>query len=128
MSASHAEFSTNVSLTTKAAAKLKELQKARGQLKSSIRFDVKQGFCGAGYEYMMDFASSPQPKDSIFHSEGFEIYVSDSSLSKVCGSVIDFRDSSPNDRLELLMKEGFAIQNPNAKGACPCACDGGFDC
>ena len=128
MSSSHAEFSSSVSLTTKAAEKLKELQKARGQNKSGIRFEVKQGFCGAGYEYMMDFASTPEPKDSVFLSEGFEIYVSDASLSKVNGSVIDFRDFSPNDRLELLMKEGFTIQNPNAKGACPCACDGGFDC
>lgn len=128
MSKSLAASLKDVSLTCKAALKLKELQKATGKDRCGIRFGVKQGFCGQGYEYIMDFAPKPESKDMVFFSEGFEIYVPDTSLSKVCGSVIDFRDSSPNERLELLMKEGFTIQNPNAKAACPCACNGGFDC
>ena len=128
MGKSHTAFSKDVSLTGKAALKLQELQKAKGKDRCGIRFGVKQGFCGQGYEYIMDFAPKPESEDLVFFSEGFEIYVPDTSLSKVCGSVIDFHDSSPNDRLELLMKEGFTIQNPNAKAACPCACNGGFDC
>ncbi len=124
----HAAFSSSISLTCKAALKLKELQKVKEKNQYGIRFGIKQGFCGQGYEYVMDFATQPESKDLVFVSEGFEIYVPDTSLSRVCGSIIDFHESSPNDRLELLMKEGFTIKNPNAKAACPCACNGGFDC
>ncbi len=99
MGTSHATFSTDVSLTCKATSKLKELQKFKENAQCGIRFGIKQGFCGQGYEYVMDFAAKPESKDFVFFSEGFEIYVPDTSLSKVCGSVIDFRESSPNDRL-----------------------------
>lgn len=129
MHAHHHKHSTQpVSLTSKAASKLKELQQSRGKEAWGIRFAEKVGFCGQGYDYVMDFVPKPEAKDLVFRSEGFEIYVPDASLSKLGGSVIDFQDTEPNERLELLMREGFTVQNPNAKGPCPCACNGGFDC
>lgn len=128
MNQTNHQDSTNVTMTKRAALKLKELQKVQGNERNGIRFGVKKGFCGQGFEYVMDFASQPEPEDKIFYSGGIEIYVNELSFSKVCGSVIDFQNGSPNERLELLMREGFTIQNPNAKAACPCACDRGFDC
>ncbi len=124
----HHTHSKEISLTTKAASKLKELQKTKGKQQWGIRFAEKVGFCGHGREYVMDFAPSAEAKDMVFVSEGFEIYVPDASLSLLAGSVIDFQDTVPDDRLEYLMREGFTVENPNAKGACPCACDRGFDC
>lgn len=114
----------DISLTDRAVKKLKELQY------SAIRFATKRGFCGEGFEYVMDFASSPQTNDAIFHSNEFAIYVPVESMERLAGSVIDFDEhhSIRDERLDALQKLGFKVENPNAKGPCPCKCQGGFDC
>jgi iron-sulfur cluster assembly accessory protein len=93
-----------------------------------LRFADKQGFCGSGYEYIIDFASAPQPQDEVFYSHGISIYVPKESMQRLQGSIIEYHGHAHEDeRLSSLEKKGFTVSNPNVKGSCPCACDRGFD-
>lgn len=118
----------SISLTDKAARKLKELHPS--ETAGAIRFATKQGFCGEGYEYVMDFAAKPETNDAIFYSQDFAIFVPEESLKRLTGSVIDFDEHNAlaDDRLDPLQKLGFRVDNPNIKGPCPCKCTRGFDC
>jgi iron-sulfur cluster assembly accessory protein len=117
-----------ISLTDRAADKLKELQQQEKKQQWGLRLAYKQGFCGKGYEYVIDFAIAPHQQDEIFYSHGFEIYVPKENMEKLQGSIIEYQDNASKDeRLSALEKKGFSISNPNIKGPCPCACDRGFD-
>lgn len=116
-----------ISLTKAAAARLKELKKQENILNGGVRFDVEKGFCGEGYDYLMDFVQGPSAEDQVFFSHGLEIYVPQGALEKLFGSEVDYDPHAANGNFENILKKGFLIHNPNAKGACPCACNRGFD-
>lgn len=117
-----------ISLTAQAASKLKELKQNEGNPIWGLRFGDQKGFCGSGYEYVIDFASEPGPQDEVFYSHGIPIYVSKESLQRLQGSTIEFHAHAHEDhRMSPLEKKGFMVSNPNVKGPCPCACDRGYD-
>lgn len=128
MSAANASSIYGVSLTIQAANKLKELKKKEDSQQWGLRFADKQGFCGSGYEYVIDFASGPRPSEVVFYSNGVPIYVPEESMQRLRGSTIEYHGHSHDDqRLSTLEKTGFRVSNPNVKGPCPCACNRGFD-
>ncbi|MGC1879159.1 MAG: iron-sulfur cluster assembly accessory protein [Rhabdochlamydiaceae bacterium] len=128
MSAANTPLVGGISLTTQAANKLKELKQKEDNQQWGLRFADKQGFCGSGYEYMIDFASEPLPQEEVFYSHGIPIYVPKESMQRLQGSTIQYDAHSHKDqRLSALEKIGFSVSNPNVKGDCPCGCDRGFD-
>jgi iron-sulfur cluster assembly protein len=128
MTATSVPHGNGVSLSTQAANKLKELKQKEECQQWGLRFADKQGFCGSGYEYMIDFAFAPEPQDEIFYSHGIAIYVPKESMQRLQGSIIEYHGHAHADeRLGALEKEGFLVSNPNIKGPCPCGCDRGFD-
>ncbi|MFY7842977.1 MAG: HesB/IscA family protein [Rhabdochlamydiaceae bacterium] len=119
---------TGVFITHKAAHKFDELRQKEGKRNWGFRFADQPGFCGAGYEYKMDIAPTPNQEDIVFHSHGIDIFVPRTSLQRLDGSVIDFLDNTEDLRFDDLARVGFTVSsNPNVKGACPCACNKGFD-
>lgn len=116
-----------VSLTNTAAARIRELKKEKNILNGGVRFAVEKGFCGEGYDYLMDFVSEPSAGERVFFSHGLEIYIPADSIEKLLGSSIDYDPNAAQGNFENPLKKGFVIHNPNAKGPCPCACNRGFD-
>ncbi len=114
-----------LSLTTQAASKLKKLLQGRKCEQSGFRFADKQGFCGSGYEHIIDLVAFPEPQDEVFCSQGIPIYIPKESIQRLRGSVID--DVHVDEQLEVLGKQGFSVFNPNIKGPCPCGCNKGFE-
>lgn len=100
----------NISLTDKAANRLQEIIKSKGE-SLSLRVMVRGGGC-SGLEYGMALERNPRPDDNILEAEGVKVVVDPGSLQFLDGSTIDFVDS--------LMGGGFAINNPNAVSACGC--------
>ena len=128
MSTSNAPLTGGVSLTPQAVNKLKELKQKEADLPWGLRFADAQGFCGKGYEYIIDFASEPQAQEEVFYSHGIPIYVPKESMPRLKGSIIEYHAHPHEDqRLSALEKIGFSVSNPNVKGPCPCACNRGFD-
>lgn len=100
----------NISLTDKAANRLKEIIAAKGE-NLALRVMVRPGGC-SGYEYGMALERNPRPDDNVTEMDGLKVVVDPRSVDLLDGASIDFVDS--------LMGGGFAINNPNASSSCGC--------
>jgi len=102
----------SVTLTTNAAAKIKELIDADGGEASALRLGVKRAGC-SGYAYDMFFDSVIDETDFVSTVDGVSVVVDAVSIGMVNGATIDFKDNG-------LDGAGFAIENPNSSGGCGC--------
>jgi iron-sulfur cluster assembly protein len=100
-----------LTVTTTAAAKIKELLVQRNIPNHALRVFVSGGGC-SGLQYGMAFEGNPQEFDTTVEANGVKLVVDPTSIMYVGGSVIDFVDS--------LMGGGFRIDNPNAVSSCGC--------
>jgi iron-sulfur cluster assembly protein len=100
-----------ITVTDKAAEKLKELlaQEGKGP-EFGLRLGVQGGGC-SGMSYFMDFDTA-QPNDRVFEHQGVKVVVDPKSILYLSGSVLDYAEG--------LMGSGFSIKNPNVKGSCGC--------
>ena len=98
-----------ITLTPRAAAKVRELQTEAGEGKLRRVF-VESGGC-SGFQYGMSF-DERKDDDRVVESEGLQILMDEASLAYMGGSNIDFDDG--------LHGKGFEIQNPNAESTCGC--------
>jgi iron-sulfur cluster assembly protein/iron-sulfur cluster insertion protein len=101
-----------VTLTSNAAAKVKELIDAEDGDDMALRLGVKRSGC-SGYAYDMYFDSAINPSDIVSETDGVRVVVDAESASMVTGAVVDFNDDG-------LAGAGFAIENPNVSGSCGC--------
>jgi len=99
-----------ITLTSKAAAAVLQLQKEKGAGDQPLRMFISAGGC-SGLEYGMSFDEG-KPDDVVMESEGVTFRVDAKSLARLDGSVVDFDDG--------LMGKGFEIRNPNAESTCGC--------
>lgn len=100
----------NISLTDKAANRLKEIIAAKGE-DLALRVMVRPGGC-SGFQYGMALERNPRQDDDVTTVEGIKVVVDPNSARYLDGSTIDYVDS--------LMGGGFAIKNPNAVTTCGC--------
>jgi iron-sulfur cluster assembly protein len=101
-----------VTVTEKAAGKIKELlaQEPDGEV-SVLRVAIQGGGC-SGFQYALGFDRGPQDGDNEIEMHGVRVVVDPFSAPYLAGSEIDFVDA--------LMGAGFAINNPNVTAACGC--------
>ncbi|MGH2378238.1 MAG: iron-sulfur cluster insertion protein ErpA [Candidatus Limnocylindria bacterium] len=100
-----------VSMTVRAADKLKEIVEKQGRPDLALRVYVTPGGC-SGFSYGMTFAEQIEDGDAVVDTDGVRIVVDPMSAMYVKGSEIDFVDA--------LMGGGFALRNPNAVSSCGC--------
>ncbi|XHU96260.1 MAG: iron-sulfur cluster assembly accessory protein [cyanobacterium endosymbiont of Rhopalodia gibba] len=100
-----------VSLTEKAAFRLRTFLEEKGAKVTGIRVGIKDGGCG-GHEYTLNLVKQPDAQDIFFEQENVPIYVNSQSFPLLKGVVIDFVDS--------LTQSGFIFTNPNAGDTCGC--------
>ncbi|PTY01522.1 iron-sulfur cluster assembly accessory protein [Verrucomicrobia bacterium LW23] len=75
-----------------------------------LRIYVEAGGC-SGMSYAMEM-SGKKEGDVEFVSHGTRLFVDETALTYLKGSVIDYQDT--------LTASGFRIQNPNARHTCGC--------
>ena len=100
-----------VSMTSRAADKLKEIITKQGRDDLALRVYVTPGGC-SGFSYGMTFAEGSEDDDTLIEQDGVRIVVDPMSAMYIKGSEIDFVDA--------LMGGGFALRNPNAVSSCGC--------
>jgi iron-sulfur cluster assembly accessory protein len=100
-----------VSMTSRAADKLKEIIEKQGRDDLALRVYVTPGGC-SGFSYGMTFAEGVEEGDAVVAQDGVRIVVDPMSAMYLKGSEIDFVDA--------LMGGGFALRNPNATSTCGC--------
>ena len=101
-----------VTITERAAAKLKELLEAEGDpTLTALRVAVEGGGC-SGFQYALGFDSEPEEGDAVAELHGVRILVDRYSLPYLEGAGVDYVDG--------LTGAGFHITNPNVEAACGC--------
>ncbi len=98
-----------VRLTDAAAARVQDIMRERGA--GYLRVGVTNGGC-AGMEYVMDYASGPQPLDEVVDDNGVSILIDAKAVLFLLGSEIDYETT--------LLHEKFVFRNPNQTDACGC--------
>lgn len=101
---------TILTLTSRAAAEVKDLLGNPENVGKYFRVFVEQGGC-SGMQYGMVF-DEQRDGDFISEQEGVTVLVDGISAQYVRGTVVDFSDA--------LTGGGFKITNPNAKESCGC--------
>jgi len=100
-----------VTMTARAADKLKEVIAKQGRTDLALRVYVTPGGC-SGFSYGMTFAEGVEEGDAVVETDGVKVVVDPMSAMYLKGSEIDFVDA--------LMGGGFALRNPNAVSSCGC--------
>jgi iron-sulfur cluster assembly accessory protein len=100
-----------ITLTDKAADKVRTLQQQESKQGFALRLRVVGGGC-SGYSYSMDLEQAGSEGDRIFEDHGVKIIVDPKSLPMLDHCQVDWVDA--------MTGAGFTIQNPNAKGSCGC--------
>jgi iron-sulfur cluster assembly protein len=99
-----------ISLTESAANRVKSFLAARGS-GIGLRLGVRKTGC-SGFAYVVNYAESQQPGDTVFEDRGVRVFVDSASLTLVDGTIVDFVKQGLN--------EAFRFRNPNVKGECGC--------
>ncbi len=102
---------TTITLTPRAAEKLREFAEDEGKSGWGLRFSEQAAGC-SGMEYALDFSEKASDQDVVYLSQGMEIHVKQTMSSRLVGTEIDYIDGLHNS--------GFKISNPHVKSSCGC--------
>ncbi|HEY2707513.1 MAG TPA: iron-sulfur cluster assembly accessory protein [Caulobacteraceae bacterium] len=100
-----------VSLTDRAAERVKEIMGRADKPYVGLRVGVKNGGC-AGSEYVLEYAEAAAALDEVVEDKGVTILVDPKAVLFLIGTVVDFEV----DRLSAK----FTFSNPNQTDACGC--------
>jgi iron-sulfur cluster assembly protein len=100
-----------ITLTDKAAIKVKEILVNEQSQTSGLRVGVKGGGC-SGFTYTLNFDDKTNETDQVFEDKGVKIIVDAKSFIYLSGTQLDYSDG--------LSGEGFKFTNPNATRSCGC--------
>ena len=105
------EMPKAITLTDRAATRVKDIMAKSATPKIGIRLGVKNGGC-AGMEYTMDYAEEKQPLDEVVEDKGVTILIEAKAVLFLLGTEMDWEE----DKLSA----GFRFNNPNQTDACGC--------
>jgi len=100
-----------ITITPKAAEKVREFMKQEGRDDLFLRVYVSGGGC-AGLSYGMGFEEKADQDDAVIEENGVKLLVDSYSSRYLKGTEIDY--------IESLMGAGFKINNPNVTKSCSC--------
>ena len=100
-----------ITLTTKAAEKVREIRSAESLGEQGLRLRVIGGGC-SGFQYDLYFEDEINDMDEQYESEGIRLYVDMISHQYLDGTQVDY--------VEGLHGAGFKFLNPQAKSTCGC--------
>ena len=105
------EIPKAISLTDRAAERIKHIMSRAETPKIGVRLCVKNGGC-AGMEYTMDYADAREPLDEVVEDKGVLILIEPKAVLFLLGTEMDYEEG--------VMSSGFIFNNPNQTDACGC--------
>lgn len=100
-----------ISITDKAAEKVREIAEAEALHGQGLRLRVVGGGC-AGFSYDLYFEDQMTDMDEQFESNGVKLFVDPLSFQYLENTEIDY--------VEGVHGAGFKFNNPNTTGSCGC--------
>lgn len=99
-----------ITLTERAADRVRDLLQREGRPKGALRLRVTAGGC-SGFRYELAF-DELRDADHALEQHGVPIVIDAESVSHLQGCILDYADG--------LNESGFQIENPNAETTCGC--------
>jgi len=100
-----------VTLTERAAERVREIMAKAERPYAGLRVGVKNGGC-AGQEYVLEYAEEAGPLDEVVEDKGVTILVEPKAVLFLIGTEIDYEVSKLSSK--------FVFKNPNETDACGC--------
>ncbi len=105
------DTATVITVTDKAARKIRALSEKEGRPQPLLRVRVVAGGC-SGFSYELSFADAPAEGDHVVEVDGVRVLVDPRSAPIVEGSTLEFDDA--------LIGGGLRMLNPRAQHECAC--------
>ncbi|MDB5215893.1 MAG: hemY [Myxococcaceae bacterium] len=100
-----------ITVTDRAASKVKEIADAEALTEQGLRLRVVGGGC-AGFTYDLYFEDQTTEMDELFESNGVKLFVDPLSFQYLEDTEIDY--------VEGVHGSGFKFNNPQVTGSCGC--------
>ena len=100
-----------VTLTERAAERVREIMDKAEKPYAGLRVGVKNGGC-AGQEYILEYAEAADPLDEVVEDKGVRILIEPKAVLFLIGSEIDYESTRLSSK--------FVFHNPNETDACGC--------
>ena len=106
------QTATVITVTDRAAGKIRQLAAKEGRTDPVLRIRVVAGGC-SGFSYELSFADAPEGEDHVIPAaDGVRVLVDRRSAPIVEGSTLEFNDA--------LLGGGLKMLNPRATHECAC--------
>ncbi len=100
-----------MTLTERAAERVRGIVASKGEPVIGLRIGVKNGGC-AGMEYTMAWAEKAEAFDEVVEDKGVTVLIDGKALMFLLGTEMDWREDK--------LSSGFTFNNPNQTSACGC--------
>jgi iron-sulfur cluster assembly protein len=100
-----------MTLTPRAAARVKAIMATKGADVVGLRVGVKKGGC-AGMEYTLDWATEAGKFDEVVEADGAKVIIDPKAILYLLGTEMDYK-------IDKLSAQ-FVFNNPNQSSACGC--------
>jgi len=107
-----------ISLTDRAAARVREIMEGSDKEIVGLRLSLKSGGC-AGFTYDMAYAEDIQPMDEVVEDKGVRVLIDPKAILYMLGTEMDYEESR--------FTSGFVFNNPNEADKCGCGESVNFD-
>jgi iron-sulfur cluster assembly accessory protein len=105
------DTATVITVTHKAAHRIRALAEKEGRAQPILRVRVVAGGC-SGFSYELGFADTAETDDSVVEVDGVRVLIDPRSAPIVEGSTLEFNDA--------LLGGGLKMLNPRATHECAC--------
>ncbi len=100
-----------ISLSDKAANRIKEIMSNAKDNSVGVRIGVKSGGC-AGMSYIMEYAKEINPNDEIIEDKGVKVFIDPGAIMYLLGTEMDYKKEQ--------FSSSFVFNNPNETERCGC--------
>ena len=100
-----------ISLSDKAANRIKEIMSNAEKNAVGVRVGIKSGGC-AGMSYVMEYAKEINPNDEIIEDKGVKLFVDPGAIMYLLGTEMDYKKEE--------LSSSFIFKNPNETERCGC--------
>ena len=100
-----------ITLSDKAANRIKEIMSGAKDDSIGVRVAVKSGGC-AGMSYVMEYTKKINPNDEIIEDKGVKLFVDAAAVMYLLGTEMDYKKED--------FSSSFVFNNPNESERCGC--------
>ena len=100
-----------ITLSDKAAERIKHIMSAAKDGSIGVRVGVKSGGC-AGMSYIMEYINKPNPNDEIIEDKGVKVFIDSAAVMYLLGTEMDYKKEKFSSQ--------FVFKNPNETERCGC--------